>query len=164
MDFKRFQVPGSEPSWYSRKMDSHRTIRAWWAVFCLAAVWTGGSVPPSAAPADVLTPLEVRIDRHANVYVDGSRVDTLVVCRRQPLHWRKLDRSVPDLSIRFERKLLHPRHPVTIRVSDSGKPASCRINLRARLRTYTGRPLGEPASGSAGPKLIYVRVVPPGNE
>jgi hypothetical protein len=145
-------------------MNPRRTTCAWWAVICLAAAWTGGSAPESAATADVRTPLEVRIDRHADVYVDGFRVDTLVVCRRQWVHWRKLDRSAPDLSIRFERKLLHPRHPVTIRVSDGGKPATFRVNLRARKQTFTGRVLRGAASEAAGHKLIYVRVVPPGDE
>ena len=71
----------------------------------------------SAGGGDVRTPLHVEVDSDANVYVDGERVDTVLVCRRQWVIWHKRDPESPDLSIQLERKLIHPRHPVSIVVS-----------------------------------------------
>lgn len=115
----------------------------------------------SAGGGDVRTPLHIQIDADANVYVDGVRVDTLLVCRRQWVIWQKRDPTSPDLSIQLERKLIHPRHPVSIVVSEEGRPGRCKVAIEARTRTYTGRPYRGFSPDLPENKVVYFRVVPP---
>ena len=115
----------------------------------------------SAGGGDVRTPLHVEIDGNANVYVEGERVDTLLVCRRQWVIWHKRDPESPDLSIQLERKLIHPRHPVSIVVSEQGRPGRCKVAIGARTRTYAGRPYRGFSPDLPENKVICIRVVPP---
>ena len=136
---------------------------AYFVLSCISVVWSDGAAATSAGGGDHRTTLYVQIDRDANVYLDGVLVDTLLVCRRQWIHWEKHDPSDPDLSIQFERKLLHPRNPVRIRVSGEGKPAGIKIDVRALLKTYSGRPGRGFAENLPGHRVLWLRVVPPSN-
>lgn len=122
------------------------------------ALWTAGAAEASSAGGR--QPLFVQVDRHAHVYIDGTRVDTLEVHRRQWVYWATHAPSSPDLSIQFERKLLHPRHRITITVSGGGKPASTKIHIRARPKTYAGRPVKGFAADLPESAVIPIRVVP----
>jgi len=127
----------------------------------LTVAWAGSAAATSTDVGDVHTPLYVQVDRHANVYVEGVRVDTLLVCRRQWVHWQKRDPSDSDLSIQFQRGSIHPRHPVRIRVSDRGRPAVFKVDIGARQKTYVGRPGRGFASDLPIHNVIYLRIVPP---
>ena len=115
----------------------------------------------SAGGGDVRTPLHVQIDGDAGVYVDGVLVDTLLVCRRQWVIWEKRDPGSPDISVQLERKLIHPRHPVSIVISNEGRPGRCKVDIGARTRTYTGIPRRGFSPDLPEYKVIYFRVVPP---
>lgn len=127
----------------------------------VAAAWLLCSWACAIACGGPAAPLHVRIDRSANVYVNGVPVDTLVVHRRQWVYWQKYNAADPDLSVRFGRRLVHPRHPVQIRVSHRGKPAAIKVNAGARLTTYVATPERGFASDLPQDRLIYMRVVPP---
>ena len=142
-------------------MERPRQKPALFVALWLSAAWGYSAAATSTDAAAVHTPLHVQVDRHANVYVDGVRVDTLLACRRQWVHWEKRDPSGPDLSIQFQRGAIHPRHPVQIRVSDRGKPAAFRVDVRARQKTYLGRPVKGFDSGLSEQGVIYIRIVPP---
>jgi len=124
-------------------------------------LWAAGAAATAAGDGDHLTTLHVQIDRDANVYLDGFRVDTLLVCRRQWIHWEKREPSGPDLAVQFERKLLHPRNPIRVRISTGGKPARVKINIRAHLKTYIGRPCRGFATDPGAARFVYIRVMPP---
>jgi hypothetical protein len=128
---------------------------------CVCVIWAADTAATSAGGGDRRTPLRVQVDRGANLYVDGVLVDTLLVCRRQWIHWEKLDPSDPDLSIQFERKLLHPRNPIRIWISGEGKPAHIRIDPRAHMRLFIGTPGRGFAADLPAHRLVYIRVVPP---
>jgi len=128
---------------------------------CVCVIWAAGAAATSAGGGDHRTPLRVQVDRDANLYLDGVLVDTLLVCRRQWIHWEKLDPSDPDLSIQFERKLLHPRNPIRVRISVEGKPPQIKIDARVHLKTYLGRPGAGFAADLPAHRLVYIRVVPP---
>jgi hypothetical protein len=131
---------------------------AWCAVWL---AWAAGAAATSAGGGDHRTPLRVQVDRDANVYLDGVRVDTLLVCRRQWIHWEKRVPTDPDLSIQFERRLLHPRNPMRVRIASEGKPVHSSVDVRAHMRTYVGRPGEGFAQDVPANRRIYVRVVRP---
>jgi hypothetical protein len=142
-------------------MEALRQNLARLALLGMTMGWAFNSAATSGGVGHVGTPLLVQVDRHANVYVDGVRVDTVVVCRRQWVHWRKREPTDPDLSIQFQRTLIHPRHPVAIRVSNRGKPIALRVDIHARHKTYVGRPGRGFAPGVPKHRAIHIRVVPP---
>jgi hypothetical protein len=142
-------------------MDVPRQILAQCVLLWLAVGWVCSAAASSTDVGDVYTSLYVQVDRHANVYVEGVQVDTLLVCRRQWVHWQKRDPEDSDLSIQFQRGSIHPRHPVQIRVSDRGRPAVFRVDISARQKTYIGRPGRGFESGLPDQNVIYIRVVPP---
>jgi hypothetical protein len=135
-------------------------IPACFALVLLLSIGTRSGAT-SAGGGDVRTPLHIEVDANANVYVDGERVDTVLVCRRQWVIWHKRDPDSRDLSVQLERKLIHPRHPVSIVVSEEGRPGRCKVEIGARMRTYGGRPYRGFSPDLPENKRIYFRVVPP---
>jgi hypothetical protein len=127
----------------------------------LAAVAAAEAGAAAAGREDHREPLCVQVDPRANLYVEGVRVDTLLVRRRQWIHWEKRDPSDPDLLILFERELIHPRFPIRVVVSGAGKPARTRVHIRARMKTYRGKPEEGFADDLPGSCSLRLRVVPP---
>jgi hypothetical protein len=131
------------------------------ASFCVQVVWAALAAATSGGDGSFRKPLCVEVDRHANVYLDGICVDTLLVRPRQWIRWEKRSPSGPDLTIQFERGLVDPRHPVRIRVSNTGKPATVEIDIHARERMYVGRPQSGFVAGLPAYRVLWLRVVPP---
>jgi len=123
--------------------------------FCVALAATA----PSAATWQ--TPLYVEVDDRANMYVDGARVDTLLVLRRQPVYFQKRDPAGPDLTILFEKRLFHPRHRIQVTLSDVGRPVYRKVDIGANMAVYTGLPKGGFNADLPPYAVLPVRVVPP---
>jgi hypothetical protein len=105
----------------------------------------------------------VEVDQSANMYLGGMKVDTLVVQRRQLVHFVKRNSRDTDFTILFERKLIRERHRVRVVVTDKGVTPSTEINRRARMKVYRGRLETGSTDDQTGPRHIYLRVVPPAN-
>jgi hypothetical protein len=120
-----------------------------------------GALMAAAAAAEAGAPAAGREDHREPLYVHGVRVDTLLVRRRQWIHWEKRDPSDPDLLILFERELIHPRFPIRVVVSGAGKPALTRVHIRARMKTYRGKPEEGFADDHPESRRLRLRVVPP---
>jgi hypothetical protein len=115
-----------------------------------------------SAAADNWRPaLHVEVDRDARIYLEGARVDTLVVYRGQVIFWNKRDKDGPDLTVLFGRKLFHPRHWMRVKITEEGRPRYVRVDDRARMREYEGTPEKGFVAAKTGLPQLRLRVIPP---
>lgn len=106
-------------------------------------------------------PVHVEVGPKGDVYVGGTRVDTLVVYRNQLTCWARKDPSSPGITILFDRKLFHPRHPMRFTLGPDMRDRCRWVDRNARLRLYSGTiERGVPADAGRS-HLIWIRVAPP---
>lgn len=95
------------------------------------------------------------------IYVGGTLVDTLVVYRNQHTCWARKDPSGHEITILFDRKLFHPRHPMRFTLGPDARDRCRWVDRNAPLRLY-GATIERGVPADAGrPRLIWVRVARP---
>jgi hypothetical protein len=106
-------------------------------------------------------PIHVTVDRDSDMYIEGERVDTLLVYRGQIIYFEKHEVSGPDLTVQFERKLFHRRNRVRVILTEEGKPRFVKVDYHARMKVHFGTPEKGFLPDLPAYKNLKIRVVPP---